>query len=219
MCRVPRVSPGGYYDWRGRPKREGARRRDDLVVAQTLRGGETITSQSSAKHLPSRFRVTAQQGASNRMPSYRLEPEDAPTARQTPLRRLEGPTTSPGTRAEAAPVPPASPQKAPAWPESFLAEAQALARDLASDRPGRHGLQFVVEELQEVVNDRPDDLLTILLAGYVASVKLACASEPDRAYRGHFDDLARKALDPTLQNVATTARPGGLGSLLGAVTR
>jgi putative transposase len=33
MCRVLRVSPGGYYDWRGRPQSSGAARRDALVVA------------------------------------------------------------------------------------------------------------------------------------------------------------------------------------------
>ena len=33
MCRVLRVSPGGYYDWRGRPQSETAQRREALVVA------------------------------------------------------------------------------------------------------------------------------------------------------------------------------------------
>jgi transposase InsO family protein len=33
MCRVLRVSPGGYYDWRGRPQSLGAERREALVVA------------------------------------------------------------------------------------------------------------------------------------------------------------------------------------------
>jgi transposase InsO family protein len=32
MCRVLRVSPGGYYDWRGRPQSRSAARRDALVV-------------------------------------------------------------------------------------------------------------------------------------------------------------------------------------------
>ena len=33
MCRVLRVSPGGYYDWRGRPQSDTAQRREALVVA------------------------------------------------------------------------------------------------------------------------------------------------------------------------------------------
>jgi putative transposase len=33
MCRVLRVSPGGYYDWRGRPRSPTGERRDALVVA------------------------------------------------------------------------------------------------------------------------------------------------------------------------------------------
>jgi putative transposase len=33
MCRVLRVSPGGYYDWRGRPASDGRRRREALIVA------------------------------------------------------------------------------------------------------------------------------------------------------------------------------------------
>lgn len=33
MCRVLRVSPGGYYDWRRRPTSEPTRRREALVVA------------------------------------------------------------------------------------------------------------------------------------------------------------------------------------------
>ena len=33
ICRVLRVSPGGYYDWRGRPTSQATRRRQTLVVA------------------------------------------------------------------------------------------------------------------------------------------------------------------------------------------
>jgi transposase InsO family protein len=33
MCRVLRVSPGGYYDWRRRPTSESTQRREALVVA------------------------------------------------------------------------------------------------------------------------------------------------------------------------------------------
>jgi beta-phosphoglucomutase-like phosphatase (HAD superfamily) len=33
MCRVLRVSPGGYYGWRGRPRSSRATKRDALVVA------------------------------------------------------------------------------------------------------------------------------------------------------------------------------------------
>jgi hypothetical protein len=33
MCRVLRVSAGGYYDWRGRPQSIKAQRREALVVA------------------------------------------------------------------------------------------------------------------------------------------------------------------------------------------
>jgi putative transposase len=40
MCRVLRVSPGGYYDWRGRPRSERAQRRAALVVAIKAVHGE-----------------------------------------------------------------------------------------------------------------------------------------------------------------------------------
>jgi putative transposase len=40
MCRVLRVSPGGCYDWRGRPKSTGALRRDALVAAIKAAHGE-----------------------------------------------------------------------------------------------------------------------------------------------------------------------------------
>ena len=33
MCRVPRVSAGGYYDWRGRPQSIRTQRREALIVA------------------------------------------------------------------------------------------------------------------------------------------------------------------------------------------
>ena len=40
MCRVLRVSPGGYYDWRGRPTSQQAQRREALVVAIEAVDGE-----------------------------------------------------------------------------------------------------------------------------------------------------------------------------------
>ncbi len=40
MCRVLRVSPGGYSDWRGRPRSRTAARRDALVVAIQAVHGE-----------------------------------------------------------------------------------------------------------------------------------------------------------------------------------
>jgi transposase InsO family protein len=40
MCRVLRVSPGGYYDWRGRPRSRRAARHDALVVAIKAVHGE-----------------------------------------------------------------------------------------------------------------------------------------------------------------------------------
>ncbi len=40
MCRVLRVSPGGYYDWRGRPRSSRAARHDALVVAIKAVHGE-----------------------------------------------------------------------------------------------------------------------------------------------------------------------------------
>jgi putative transposase len=40
MCRVLRVSPGGYDDWRGRPQSERARRCESLVVAIKAVHGE-----------------------------------------------------------------------------------------------------------------------------------------------------------------------------------
>ncbi|MDG3005841.1 IS3 family transposase [Paludisphaera sp. Pla2] len=40
MCRVLRVSPGGYYDWRGRPQSTRAARQDALVVSIKAIHGE-----------------------------------------------------------------------------------------------------------------------------------------------------------------------------------
>ena len=40
MCRVLRVSPGGYYDWRGRPRSTRTQRREALVVAIKAVHGE-----------------------------------------------------------------------------------------------------------------------------------------------------------------------------------
>ena len=40
MCRVLRVSPGGYYDWRGRPQSSRASRHDALVAAIKVIHGE-----------------------------------------------------------------------------------------------------------------------------------------------------------------------------------
>jgi transposase InsO family protein len=40
MCRVLHVSPGGYYDWRGRPTSARTQRREDLVVAIKAVHGE-----------------------------------------------------------------------------------------------------------------------------------------------------------------------------------
>jgi len=40
MCRVLRVSPGGYYDWRGRPASPAAQRHDALIVAIEAVHGE-----------------------------------------------------------------------------------------------------------------------------------------------------------------------------------
>src|SRR3954447_11259120 len=40
MCRVLAVSPGGYYDWRGRPQSATARRREALIVSIKAIHGE-----------------------------------------------------------------------------------------------------------------------------------------------------------------------------------
>ena len=40
MCRVLRVSPGGYYDWRGRPQSAKAQRREALIVSIKAIHGE-----------------------------------------------------------------------------------------------------------------------------------------------------------------------------------
>jgi putative transposase len=40
VCRVSRASPGGYYDWRGRPQSSRAEKRDALVVAIKAVHGE-----------------------------------------------------------------------------------------------------------------------------------------------------------------------------------
>jgi hypothetical protein len=40
MCRVLCISPGGYYDWRGRPTSGTKRRREALVVAIKAIHGE-----------------------------------------------------------------------------------------------------------------------------------------------------------------------------------
>jgi putative transposase len=67
MCRVPRVSPGGYYDWRGRPKSERAQRREALVVAinavhaevKARYGSPRIHAELVARGLPCRVNTAA----------------------------------------------------------------------------------------------------------------------------------------------------------------
>ena len=40
MCRIPQVSPGGYYDWRGRPANARTQRREALVASIKAIHGE-----------------------------------------------------------------------------------------------------------------------------------------------------------------------------------
>jgi putative transposase len=49
MCRVLRVSPGGYHDWRGRPRSGRAARRDVLVVSIRAIHGEVKARHGSPR--------------------------------------------------------------------------------------------------------------------------------------------------------------------------
>ena len=49
MCRVLRVSPGGYYDWRGRPQSLRAARHDALVVSIRAIHGEVKARHGSPR--------------------------------------------------------------------------------------------------------------------------------------------------------------------------
>ena len=49
MCRVLRVSPGGYYDWRGRPASARTERREALVVAIRAIHGEVKSRYGSPR--------------------------------------------------------------------------------------------------------------------------------------------------------------------------
>ena len=47
MCRVLHVSPGGYYDWRGRPQSATAQRREALIVSIKAIHGEIKATASA----------------------------------------------------------------------------------------------------------------------------------------------------------------------------
>ncbi len=58
MCGVLRVSPGGYYDWRGRPASAKTERREALVVAIRAIHGEVKSRYGSPRiHAALRTRV------------------------------------------------------------------------------------------------------------------------------------------------------------------
>ena len=57
MCRVLAVSPGGYYDWRGRPASGSARRREGLVIAIKAIHGEVKARCGSPRSTPSWWRA------------------------------------------------------------------------------------------------------------------------------------------------------------------
>ena len=67
MCRVLRISPGGYYDWRGRPASCGAQRREAVVVAikaihvevKARYGSPRIHAELAARGRPCRVNTVA----------------------------------------------------------------------------------------------------------------------------------------------------------------
>jgi transposase InsO family protein len=67
MCRVLRVSPGGYYDWRGRPQSSRGARRDALVAAiktvhaevKARYGSPRVHAELVARGMPCRVNTVA----------------------------------------------------------------------------------------------------------------------------------------------------------------
>jgi hypothetical protein len=171
---------------------------------QSLRGDRTIRFATRAKNVPSEFRVRAEYGANNRMPIYVLEPivDASPSAVPTEATRWSAPL-----------------EAEQYWPAGFLMAARNLAREQQADRMGRHGLQFVIEEIHDLAKDYPGELVVLLVSSYTAIRKLACAGNPTLAREEQFYDRALEALEFPLRGLAPESHAGTLGSLLGAVSR
>jgi hypothetical protein len=185
---------------------------------QSLRSGETIAFATRAKNLPSRFLVRAESGASNRMPSYVLEPVEPAPAPADPAPRKAMERGQPVTPSAAPPL--SAPLEAEVyWPAGFLMAARRLAREQQADRMGRHGLQFVLEELHDLARDYPREMLVLLVSSYTAIRKLACSGNPELAREEQFYDRALEALDARLLAVAAERHAGTFSALIGAMSR
>ena len=117
--------------------------------AQSLRGDEVIRFTTKARNLPNEFRLRAEYGVCNRMPSYVLEPVESAQLPTAPWhnRPLEDapPVRPAGTTSWSAPV-----EAEAYWPAGFLMAAKKLTKEQQADRMGRLGLQFVIEEIHDL---------------------------------------------------------------------
>jgi hypothetical protein len=84
---------------------------------------------------------------------------------------------------------------------------------------GRQGLDSVLEELNDLAQGHPHELLVLLLSAYTATRKLASTGNLALAREEQFYDRALEALDPALLAVAAETHASVLASLIGAVTR
>jgi hypothetical protein len=188
---------------------------------QSLRAGATIRFATKAKNVPSEFLVRSENGACNRMPIYVLEPVEAPRAKpeaaasQTVVANSQPALTLPGNAA----VPSSPTDLAQVWPMGFLLAAWKLANESQADRMGRLGLQFVLEELDDLALGHPEELLVLLLSAYTATRKLACNGNPTMVREEQFYDRAMEALGTPLLAVAAESHMGPLSTLIDAVSR
>jgi hypothetical protein len=171
------------------------------ATQQSLGEGELITFSSRVRNLPVRYRIRTEPGPSSRYPTFHLDPVTSPSA----MLRSSRPGQQPDT-----------------WQEGLKTELEQLIGQLQADRTGRHGLEFVLEELGDLMNKHPDQAGLALLAAFTAAGQLSCARSEAQLRQEQFYALALEALDPLLhQQVqeARAARPAELGRVLGFLAR
>jgi hypothetical protein len=167
---------------------------DRRATQQSLTRGDVITFASPVRNLPLCYRVRTEAGETSRYPTFHLDPVSSSLVAN---------------------------ELAPAdWQQGLLAELKARMGKIKATRTGRHGIEFVVEELNDLIDDRPDDAGLVLLAAFAVVRQLTCPEIPTEDLKEHFYSLALEALAPHLAEAVARAeakpeknRTGVLGVL------